>query len=122
MSEGLHYTVDLDALRGSAVGKRLNKTATAMYEYETSRVDRALRLVLGLDIAPGPLNEAAKALAADAIERGLHVARHDQRASYGRPYVQIRDGSDVVLWDGWWTVDDRAYTWREEWSAARWRP
>lgn len=116
------YTIDHDALRGSAIGQRLNKIATEMYAYETSRVDRALRLVLGLDITSRDLDEAARAVAEDAIKRGLHVARHDRNASHGRPYVQIRDGSDVALWDGWWTVEERAYAWREAWPAARWRP
>lgn len=116
------YTIDRDALRGTALGRRMRKTVAAMHEHETARVEHALRLVMGIDIAPGPLSDSAKALASAAIGRGLHVARHDRPASLGRPYVQIRDGSNVVLWDGWWTAEDGAYAWREEWAAARWRP
>lgn len=33
----------------------------------------------------------------------------------GRPYAQIRDRDDRILWDGWWDCAGATFTWREEW-------
>ncbi len=78
------------------------------------RTDRALRLILGLDISPGPLDDAARALAAHAIDAGLHIA------TYSDPLrVAIRDGADRVLWSGEWTLSEPpavAWHWRERWA------
>lgn len=99
---------------------KMHTLVTEMAAHEDERVDRALRLMLGLELKRGPLSSKDLASAEAAVKRGVHIASHGGYRGLGRrPYKQIRDGNELVIWDGWWTFDGRAYTWREEWAAER---
>lgn len=103
---------ELTQQQRTAHQKTLERVAEIAW-HEAASIDRAIRAVIGAK-ADTP-DEDAVELATTAANAGVHLATHHNRAT-GRPQYQIRDGSGLVLWDGWWDHEEDAMVWREEWS------